>query len=156
MLLVGCPDYTLKGTVDLTPEGSDSADTNTADTSVPEDSEDPLEDTGDTQIEETEDEEICDGVDNDGDGEIDEGFEDSDGDGIVDCLEITYTIDIAISVDDIWEGWSDGIPFASERAGWNVLDEYGLILDSGPHVIAIHGWDTGRAISGHLSTVSID
>jgi hypothetical protein len=34
--------------------------------------------------------EICDGLDNDGDGEIDEGFSfvDSDGDGISDCAEI--------------------------------------------------------------------
>lgn len=31
--------------------------------------------------------EICDGIDNDGDGEIDEGF-DSNGNGIADCLEV--------------------------------------------------------------------
>ncbi len=34
-------------------------------------------------------EEICDGIDNDGDGDIDEGFEsDADGDGILDCIDI--------------------------------------------------------------------
>ncbi|MCH4554071.1 MopE-related protein [Aestuariibaculum lutulentum] len=31
--------------------------------------------------------EICDGIDNDSDGEIDEGFPDSDGDGIADCVD---------------------------------------------------------------------
>ncbi|MGB0639915.1 MAG: putative metal-binding motif-containing protein, partial [Myxococcota bacterium] len=34
-------------------------------------------------------EEICDGIDNDGDGEIDEGFEaDADGDGVLDCVDV--------------------------------------------------------------------
>ena len=31
--------------------------------------------------------EICNGIDDDGDGEIDEGFPDTDGDGVKDCLE---------------------------------------------------------------------
>ena len=31
--------------------------------------------------------EECDGMDNDGDGEVDEGFPDTDGDGLVDCLD---------------------------------------------------------------------
>ena len=30
---------------------------------------------------------MCDGADNDGDGEIDEGFPDDDGKGRVDCLD---------------------------------------------------------------------
>ncbi len=33
------------------------------------------------------DSETCDGVDNDGDGEIDEGFEDEDADGLADCVD---------------------------------------------------------------------
>lgn len=32
--------------------------------------------------------EVCDGVDNDGDGEIDEGFDDIDGDGVRDCVDL--------------------------------------------------------------------
>lgn len=35
--------------------------------------------------------EVCDGIDNDGDGEIDEGF-DSDGDGKVDCYDNCATV----------------------------------------------------------------
>ena len=32
--------------------------------------------------------EICDGLDNDGDGQVDEGFADTDNDGIADCVDI--------------------------------------------------------------------
>jgi len=162
VLLCGCPDYTLKGAAE-TVAGDSAAPVEDA-PPAPEDSGDPAdeedkEDSGDISIEDTGDpavEEECDGEDNDGDGEIDEGFPDTDGDGIVDCLETSYTIDIALTVDDVWEGWVDGVRIAEEQAGWNILDEYSLTLDSGPHVIAIHGWDTGAAISGHLSTVAID
>ncbi|WP_299110082.1 collagen-binding domain-containing protein [uncultured Winogradskyella sp.] len=35
----------------------------------------------------TEEEEICDGIDNDNDGLIDEGFADTDGDGVADCID---------------------------------------------------------------------
>jgi len=34
-----------------------------------------------------EDIEVCDGVDNDGDGEVDEGYPDSDGDGVANCVD---------------------------------------------------------------------
>jgi len=37
--------------------------------------------------EEPEVEEICDGIDNNGDGLIDEGFADTDGDGVADCID---------------------------------------------------------------------
>jgi hypothetical protein len=33
------------------------------------------------------DPEECDGVDNDGDGEVDEGFADLDADGVADCVD---------------------------------------------------------------------
>ena len=36
-------------------------------------------------------EETCDGVDNDGDGRVDEGFADQDADGLADCLDRTCT-----------------------------------------------------------------
>lgn len=155
-VLLGCPDYNLKGTLELSPGAVDTA--------APADDSDPLYrdtgiDTGEPPPDDPEDPpptEECDGEDNDGDGLIDEGFDDTDGDGIVDCLEIMHTVDLTISVDDVWEGWVDGSRFASEQAGWNVLGDFSFALDSGPHVIAIHGWDTGAAISGHISTVRVD
>ena len=49
----------------------------------------------------------CDGVDNDGDGLVDEGFPDSDGDGIADCVD-TETCD---GVDNDGDGLIDeGFP----------------------------------------------
>ncbi|WMI65044.1 T9SS type A sorting domain-containing protein [Aestuariibaculum sp. YM273] len=52
--------------------------------------------------------EVCDGVDNDSDGEIDEGFSDTDGDGIADCVD-TETCD-GVDNDgdgDVDEGFPD-------------------------------------------------
>ena len=40
-------------------------------------------------------EETCNGLDDDGDGEIDEGFPDTDGDGIADCVDEDCDIDLA-------------------------------------------------------------
>jgi len=159
IFLIGCPDYTLKGRYESgagTPESTSDHDTGER----LKDSGDPQEeDSGDSQEEDSGDppaREICDGEDNDGDGDIDEGFPDTDGDGIVDCLEIMHEVLLTITVDDVWEGWVDGASFAEEHAGWSHLDEFSFSLDSGPHIIAIHGWDTGRAISGHISSVAID
>ncbi|TVZ15043.1 T9SS type A sorting domain-containing protein [Maribacter sp. MAR_2009_72] len=51
--------------------------------------------------------EICDGIDNDGDGKIDEGF-DKDGDGVADCFDVCNKGDDHIDVDN------DGIPDACD------------------------------------------
>ena len=51
--------------------------------------------------------EVCDGVDNDGDGQIDEGF-DKDGDGIADCFDICDKGDDHVDMDN------DGIPDACD------------------------------------------
>ncbi|KAA2216532.1 T9SS type A sorting domain-containing protein [Maribacter flavus] len=52
-------------------------------------------------------EEICDGVDNDGDGKVDEGF-DADGDGIADCYDKCPNGDDSVDKD------GDGIPDACD------------------------------------------
>ncbi|WP_339629603.1 HYR domain-containing protein [uncultured Maribacter sp.] len=52
-------------------------------------------------------EEVCDGVDNDGDGKVDEGF-DQDGDGIADCFDICDKGDDHVDMDN------DGIPDACD------------------------------------------
>ncbi|WP_458626606.1 collagen-binding domain-containing protein [Winogradskyella sp. PC D3.3] len=52
-------------------------------------------------------EEICDGIDNNGDGVIDEGFADTDGDGVADCIDncvYTYNTD---QVDSDGDGIGD-------------------------------------------------
>lgn len=40
------------------------------------------------------DNEYCNGLDDDGDGEVDEGFEDTDGDGIADCIDNECDLDV--------------------------------------------------------------
>ena len=68
-LLAGCPDYGLHGEDPGQPPGGDTA----VDPGPPL-TEGPLD-------------EWCNGVDDDGDGEVDEGFEDVDGDGDADCVD---------------------------------------------------------------------
>lgn len=69
--LIGCSDYTLEGK-DAPGPGFDTGDSVPLDTS--EDSVPPPE-------------ELCNGVDDDGDGLVDEGYPDADADGIADCLD---------------------------------------------------------------------
>ena len=73
-ILLSCSEYNLAGDEQVVP-GSDSEP-------PPQDSE-PIEtDTGDSGPQE-----VCDGLDNDGDGEVDEGFLDFDEDGVADCVD---------------------------------------------------------------------
>jgi hypothetical protein len=62
--------------------------------------------------------EICDGIDNNGDGTIDEGFADADGDGIADC------VDICLRGDDSSDADGDGVPDSCDvcAAGDDSLD----------------------------------
>ncbi len=98
--------------------------------------------------------ELCDGVDNDCDGSVDEGH-DSDGDGITDCMEIEYEVEFILSVDDVWEGWMDEV-YLGSYGGWSSTDRFSTTMDSGIHVLAVYGWDSGAAIAGFIAAVLID
>lgn len=77
LTLLGCSDYNLNEK-DKDPAGFDSGsglDTDTAETDVPPPDED------------------CNGADDNGDGRIDEGYDDVDGDGIADCVDGGCTSD---------------------------------------------------------------
>lgn len=69
--LLACSDYEL----DLGADGT--KDPLPADSLAP-----PIDTTGDSDVVES-----CNGVDDDGDGQVDEGFADTDGDGVADCVE---------------------------------------------------------------------
>ena len=73
LALAACVDYTLEPGPDGPPKGD--SDPQVDETDPPDDSEPGP------------DEEICNGIDDDGDGLVDEGYDDTDGDGIADCLD---------------------------------------------------------------------
>ena len=75
--VLACSEYDVQGKKDF-PGAFDSSDPPVS----------PLD--SDSGQEATE--EICNGMDDNGDGEVDEGFPDSDGDGLKDCLEQDCTV----------------------------------------------------------------
>ncbi len=80
-LLTACVDYSFKPD-EKDPRPGDS-DGTPEDTERPPDTEPPA------------DEEECNGEDDDGDGQIDEGFDDTDGDGIADCLDDACEVSVS-------------------------------------------------------------
>jgi len=91
--LVGCSDYNFSPKDGTEKGGSETTET-------PDDTDDPVED--DTGSDDTgggiaPPVEECNGVDDDGDGDIDEGFPDSDGDGVADCVDEACEADSAMA-----------------------------------------------------------
>lgn len=76
LLAVGCTDYELHPGEDT----NDGVDTDEVDTNVDTDAEVPDEE--------------CNGEDDDGDGQIDEGYDDVDGDGVADCVDADCDLDL--------------------------------------------------------------
>ena len=67
--------------------------------------------------------EECNGVDDDGDGEIDEGFPDTDGDGVKDCLDEDCEVEIAVG-DVIDIDTECVVPDVEVSDPWNVAIEW--------------------------------
>ncbi len=151
-LQTACTEYTVSKEIDVSrPTASqDSGELDTAegswDTASPEKDPEPEP--------EPVPEEVCDGIDNDGDGQIDEGF-DADNDGITDCEEQTYTLNIEATGDDVWYGWLDGGSIG-EFHGWNQTNQMDYTLESGHHVVAARIEDTGACIVGFMAQLKVD
>lgn len=99
LLLTGitaCSDYEFGSTKNTAPSGSDTG-------SLPgEDGDDGGSEGGGETGDDggvTPPEEECNGIDDDGDGDVDEGFPDTDGDGVADCLDTECTVDGAVAAE---------------------------------------------------------
>lgn len=66
------------------------------------------------------------------------------------CLPVAVHLDA--TADDAWEGFVDGAPFGS-GGGWNALWTADARLTPGPHVLAVHAWDTAGVISGFIGVL---
>lgn len=86
------------------------------------DAEEPIPTESDSEIEVTDTEtgepvaEDCDGVDNDGDGAVDEGYDDADGDGVADCVDDECTIEAADPRSEVDTGCEGGVSIGDPPA----------------------------------------
>ncbi len=68
-----------------------------------------------------------------------------------------YDVEIALTADDSWEGWLDGVALSSSGgASWTSSDTFSIVLDSGDHVLAVHAWDVAQVIAGLIGAVWVD
>jgi hypothetical protein len=142
-VLVGCSDYVLNGNKDPGHGGDDTDD---------------VIDTGLSSVE------TCNGLDDDGDGDIDEGFPDKDADGIKDCLdsdcEVTPEGPGAVEVEtecvgydpaEVTDPWDLDLEWQFTGASYSVVSPvFGLLSpDDVPDIVFV-GWYDGIAheISG--------
>lgn len=119
-LLAGCSEYDLYGKDDTNQEPEEEPGGTGVDTARP--------DSGEPVVEEE-----CNGVDDDGDGEIDEGFPDTDLDGIADCLDEDCEVagaaaaDVTIDEDclapdiEITDPWNVAIEWQHSVSGSGVI-----------------------------------
>ena len=98
LLLAGCVDYTPSGEK---PGAGVESDATAVETNTSE------------QVE------LCDGIDNDGDGTVDEGFPDTDGDGVMDCRDDTCEVALGGSL-AVAEGSTCPIDRPAPAEPWNV------------------------------------
>lgn len=118
--------------------------------------------------------EACDGVDNDGDGDIDEGYPDTDGDGIADCvdreecdcldndgdgdvdegLRCEYRVGMRMTADDAYEAYFDGALWGSDT-DWHDIESYGTTAPAGTHHIGVYAWDTSGSAAGFIAAVAV-
>ncbi|MCB9779862.1 MAG: hypothetical protein H6742_14955 [Alphaproteobacteria bacterium] len=122
-LLVGCTDYSFTG------EGKPGRPEDTGE--LP----DPI-DSGTPDIPDTPGEEECNGVDDDGDGEIDEGYPDTDLDGIKDCLDDDCSVD-DFTAFDVTVDEDCLAPDIEVLDPWNVGIEWQYTVPSGTGAIVM-------------------
>ncbi len=94
--------------------------------------------------------EVCDCLDNDGDGYIDEN------------LECVYEVAIELAADDEFDVYFDGGGWASSGGspgaggGWDQAYTFTTTAPSGAHHIAVAARDNHEVVAGFLATVSVN
>ncbi len=117
VLFSGCLDYNFSKTEDPNSGQGDGLDTSSGDGTP-------------------NNEEICNGVDDDGDGQIDEGFPDSDFDGIPDCLDEDCDVETAPAASVLLN--EDCLaPDLEVLDPWNVAIEWQYTVSAGLGVIVM-------------------
>jgi hypothetical protein len=126
LLALSCQEYNLSGPE----EEPDKPVLDTQDSEpAPPDSEPPPRDTQDTDPPPVEEE--CNGEDDDGDGLVDEGFDDTDGDGVADCIDDACEVDEHEGGEvELIEDCVGADPDALEDP-WDVLIEWQYTVSSG-------------------------
>ena len=119
--------------------------------------------------------EKCNGFDDDGDGDIDEGYPDTDGDGIADCvdreecdcldndgdgdvdegLRCEYPVAMRITADDAYEAYFDGSLWGSDN-DWFSIESYSTAAVAGTHHIGVYAYDTSGVAAGFISAVAVN
>lgn len=118
--------------------------------------------------------EICDGKDNNGDGVVDEGYPDTDGDGKADCIDAEecdcldndgdglvdeglscdYAVNLNITADDAFDAFLDGLYWGS-GSSWQSFNSFAGGGTAGTHYVAVHAHDVFQVYAGLLATVDV-
>ena len=117
--------------------------------------------------------EMCNGIDDDGDGEVDEGFSDTDGDGIADCMDVEdcdcidndgdgeidenceFELTITGTGDDAATFYLDGA-LVGASSGWSTVDSWTTTISGGVHHVAAEVSDVSGVQVGFRSTLHVD
>jgi hypothetical protein len=113
--LGACSDY------EINIKGGDPNDGADGDDTLPDDGD--LTGDGDTSDTSTPQDEECNGVDDDGDGRVDEGYPDLDEDGIADCVDDDCDLDVAVSSEVLLQEGCDD-PDIEITDPWDVAIEW--------------------------------
>ena len=87
--------------------------------------------------------ELCDCLDNNGNGQVDEG------------LSCEYPVAMRMTADDEYDAYFDGSLWGSDN-DWTSIESYSTTAPKGTHHIAVHAEDTQGVVAGFMAAVSVN